>query len=103
MMAITPENLLTKLMRVQPNHFVMIWKGSKVPWGAAIGGIPIAWTQHGIVTGENGEGLGWYERVREWAGSDGDEHELVIATKHDSATNPTGNACVRYGPSGERV
>lgn len=58
------------------------WTGSKIPRGVEIPGLgTIAWTQHGrVLTGE-GEDIGTYQRVREFAGDSGDEHEMLIVTR----------------------
>lgn len=54
------------------------WKGTKIPRGLSINGVPIAWTQHGIVTGENGQRLGTYKRLVEFGGPNHDEHVMLV-------------------------
>jgi hypothetical protein len=44
------------------NHFLLLWNGTKIPRGAEIDGVEIAWTQHGIITGKGGVRLGWPHR-----------------------------------------
>jgi hypothetical protein len=40
-------------------HYLLSWEGTKVPRSATVGGVPIGWTQHGIVAGVNGACLGY--------------------------------------------
>ncbi len=54
------------------------WKGSKVPRGHSVNGIQIGWTQHGLVTGVDGQNLGTYTRLQEFGGPDRDEHVMLI-------------------------
>lgn len=42
------------------------YDGSKIPRGLVVDGVPVVWTQHGIVTGEGGKNLGTYERLVEF-------------------------------------
>lgn len=61
--------------------FTLHWTGSKIPRGYKVNGVEIGWTQHGLVTGVNGEDLGTYDRTIEWGGPNHDEHEMVITPK----------------------
>ncbi len=85
--------LIQSLKSTKQNLFSMCWKGSKIPRGGKVGGIEIVWSQHGIVTGANGVDLGFYERKKEWGGVNRDEHQILISTNYESATNPDGTDC----------
>lgn len=80
---ITSDQLVAFCAEQQPKKYRLIWKGSKIPRGASVGGISISWTQHGLVIGANGENLGYYERIKEWNGLDKDEHEMLISTDRE--------------------
>jgi len=57
------------------------WSGTKVPRGASVGGVPIAWSQNGMLSGPNGEQLGFYTRGVEFGGVSGQEHEMTLSVK----------------------
>lgn len=46
--------------------YLVKYEGSKVPRGLVVDGVPVVWTQHGMVTGEGGARLGTYERLVEF-------------------------------------
>lgn len=78
-------NLLDKLRASHRFSYRLHWTGSKIPRGASVKvnpeeSVAIAWTQHGVVTGSDGQNLGYYERTEEWGGESGREHEMLIAT-----------------------
>lgn len=74
---------------------VMKWKGSKTPYGATIGGVEVFGSQHGRLSGADGEELGWYARTIEFGGTDGDEHAMQIELpKGVTAANPDGTECL---------
>ena len=76
----------------------MRWKGSKISRGSTIGGVPIAWTQNGVVTLENGETAGTYTRTKEFGGDANDEHEIIISlTEQAEAISPDGSNCREVG------
>lgn len=77
---------------------VMKWKGSKIPRGGKVGNIEIGWSQHDIITGKNGEQLGFYERLQEFGGANHDEHVMLIRV-NEPATNPDGTLCDNSGPA----
>ena len=75
------EGLLSDLqnqMKDGARTFLVEWSGSKIPRGAAIDGVAIAWTQNGMVTGAGGVDLGTYERLVEFGGASGREHKMLI-------------------------
>lgn len=79
--AAATEDLIAGLqnqMKEGATTFLVEWQGSKIPRGAAIDGIAIAWTQNGMVTGAGGEQLGTYERLVEFGGPSGREHKMLI-------------------------
>jgi hypothetical protein len=71
-------------------RYVMKWRGSKVPHGAAIDKTAF-YTQHGVVTSVDGEIVGYYDRTIEWGGEAGDEHEIAIYTDSENVVDPYGN------------
>ncbi len=70
--------LTDSLLDTYPLWYLLKWQGSKIPRGATIGGVEIGWTQHGMITGSNGMGLGYYSRLLEWGGENGDSHAMVV-------------------------
>jgi hypothetical protein len=72
--------LLDRLRAHYKNAFRLHWTGTKIPRGASIDGDPIAWTQHGVVSGASQNTIGYYSRLEEWTGPNKDEHEMLIAT-----------------------
>ena len=88
-------NALVDDIRNSSTHdYIMRWKGSKIPRGAIIDGIAIVWTQHGIIIGENGEALGYYDRMREFGGDNHDEHAMLITTPEAArVVAPDGTVC----------
>ena len=69
---------LQDLMKHGADTFLVEWQGSKVPRGAEINGVPIGWTQNGMVSGTGGEALGTYERLVEYGGESGREQKMLI-------------------------
>lgn len=97
------RGLVEQLAELQPIRYLLRWKGSKIPRGAKVGDVPIAWTQHGIVRGADGQTLGYYERTIEWGGPDRDEHEMVIRAKAQ-VFDTEGRPCLESGTrTGEGV
>lgn len=84
------EILKNMLSDQAKNHFVLEWRGSKIPRGATIGGIKIGWTQHGMISGESGEDLGTYKRSVEFGGEHRDAHIMTISTDHEDVVPPEG-------------
>lgn len=65
------------------NLYLLTWHGGKIPRGAMLNGQEIGWTQHGIVTSVNGEQLGFYDRLLEFGGDDGQEQLMIVYTTLD--------------------
>ena len=88
------KQLLDHVRQSSDNDCIMRWKGTKIPRGAMIDGVPVAWAQHGIIRGPEGQELAYYERMREFAGPNGDEHALLITTMNPvSVIAPDGTVC----------
>ena len=88
------KQLLDRVRQSSENDCIMWWKGTKVPRGAMIDGVPVAWAQHGIIRGPDGQELAYYDRMREFAGPNGDEHALLITTmKPVPVIAPDGKVC----------
>ena len=72
--------MLEKLRGTKASKLLLAWEGSKVPRGLEMpNGGKIAWTQHGIVSGQNGEKLGLYQRIEEWGGPNQNRHKMIIS------------------------
>ena len=87
------RQLVKEISAQAPKRVVMKWKGSKVSRGATIGGIEIAWTQHGRILGNDHRELGHYQRAVEFGGTNGDEHEIVCAVDDVEVIAPDGTIC----------
>lgn len=86
--------LVDRARNLSQNDCIMQWKGSKIPRGATINHIAIGWTQHGRIIGENGEDLGYYSRMQEFDGPDGDQHAMLITTPESAVVvAPDGTIC----------
>ena len=72
------NGLLSRMQQNSGRVFVVSWEGSKIPRGAEILGHRIGWTQHGVVTAEDGTRMGTYERTKEFAGASGKEQEIIV-------------------------
>jgi hypothetical protein len=72
------NDLLKKMRESSKKTFHLKWKGGKIPRGAIIEGVPIGWTQHGMVIGTNSEPIGTYERMVEFGGKDQTDQEILI-------------------------
>lgn len=66
--------------RAGSQTYLVEWEGGKIPRGASIDGVPIGWTQNGMVSGAAGEQIGTYERLLEHGGASGQEHKMLIYT-----------------------
>lgn len=58
--------------------FLLEWEGNKIPRGAVIKGHSIGWTQNGIVTSEQGQTIGVYERLIEFGGDGGRDQKILV-------------------------
>lgn len=74
--SVMTANLLNALSRAQPRYRIR-WRGTNVPRGIPFGLGVIAWAQHGILAGRQGEMLGTYSRESSFAGPGQDEHSMV--------------------------
>ncbi len=72
------NDLLRKMRDSSKKTFHLKWEGGKIPRGAVVEGVTIGWTQHGVVTGTNGENIGTYERMVECGGKDQVNQEMLI-------------------------
>src|ERR1700733_13293533 len=88
----TARELIGGVAAKQPNHYLLSWTGTKVPRGASIDGIQIGWTQHGMVTGTEGEQWGYYERMMEFGGAEGRDQVIVISTTAKDVAPPAGGS-----------
>lgn len=95
------QELVKGLMRQQEHHFVLAWKGTKIPRGAKVGDVDIGWTQHGMITGQGGEQLGFYDRMAEFGGKDRDTHIMLIGTHAENVTPILDNGSVISLPKPE--
>jgi hypothetical protein len=86
--------LVRQHMSLYPKAWVMSWEGSKIPRGAKVGNIPIAWTQNSVVVDAEGTRLGHYERVEPGA-FEKHNQGMIICTGEDvdSVTAPDGTEC----------
>ena len=84
--------ILTATRKEQRVVFELTWDGSKIPRGAEILGEKIGWTQNGVVSSENGEIIGTYERIEEWTGSNGDHHKMHVYIDHPGLLDAHGRA-----------
>lgn len=66
------------------NFYLLSWQGSKVPHGVEVNGKRIGWTQHGVVSSETGETIGLYDRLIEFGGETGCDHQLLIYTANQN-------------------
>lgn len=87
------QSMIAGLARLQPNHFLLRWNGTKIPRGAFVGDHEIGWTQHGILTGKN-QDLGYYTRLEQFGGDDGTLHIMLISTDAETVTAPPGGEVV---------
>ncbi len=70
--------LLRAITEKAENIFLLEWKGNKIPRGATVAGHIIAWTQNGLVTSDQGQYVGTYERLVEFGGVDHREQKILI-------------------------
>jgi hypothetical protein len=63
--------------QTQSTHHLK-WEGTKIPKGAFIEGIEIAWTQNELATDVDGKRIGTYIRLVEFGGRTGGEHQMLI-------------------------
>ncbi len=88
------QQILQQLRELCPCKHTMRWTGTKIPRGSTIGDVAVGWTQHGQITGVDGEHLGYYERTKEFGGPGQDEHEMLISTKEPiEVVAPDGSVC----------
>lgn len=73
------RDLVDAEKQARSGKLLLSWEGSKVPRGVTIQGKTIAWTQHGIVRAEGGGIIGYYDRVEQWAGPEGNRHKMIIS------------------------
>jgi hypothetical protein len=59
---------------------ILKWKGSKIPRGETIAGVEVAWAQHGVLSGADGEMIGSYVRLVTFGGPNADEHEISVTS-----------------------
>ena len=74
----TATGLLRKIAERAKGIFLLEWEGNKIPRGAIVCDKRIAWTQHGLVTGESGKNIGTYERLVEFGGASGKEQKMLV-------------------------
>jgi hypothetical protein len=86
------QSLMGKLAEAADHHFLLTWEGSKIPRGASIDSTPIGWTQNGMVTGTNGQQLGYYERLEEFGGPSGNRQSMLVSTNGATLTPPPGGS-----------
>lgn len=72
------NNLLQRVSELSTKIFLLEWEGNKIPRGTRINGKPIGWTQHGMVTSDQGQTIGTYERLSEFGGESGREQKMVV-------------------------
>jgi hypothetical protein len=70
--------LLSAMKKTSQRVFELTWEGDKIPSGAVVAGKTIAWTQNGIVSASDGEMIGTYERLEEFAGTSGKTQRMRI-------------------------
>lgn len=80
--------LLKKFVEHSKMVFLLIWEGNKIPRGAVICGHTIAWMQHGMVTSEQGETIGFYQRLMEFGGKSGKEQRVLVFVDEPSIKKP---------------
>lgn len=74
--------------------YVMQWRGTKIPRGATIGGAEVGWAQHGIISGKQGQKLGYYKRDIQFGGPGEDFHQIRICTDTETeVVSPSGEVC----------
>ena len=93
-------DLMTVARMQQKRSFILKWEGTNIPRGAKVNDIAIAWTQNGMVTGANGEDLGYYTRTKSAEGPNCNQYEMVISTFGHVQPGP-GQICefVRHFPA----
>jgi hypothetical protein len=69
---------LTATAKRAKSVFLLEWEGNKIPRDADINGKKVNWTQHGIVTAEDGSDIGTYERTVEFGGASGKEQKMLV-------------------------
>lgn len=84
------QEVLKVARESQSDRYRLTWRGSKIPRGAKVGGLAIAWTQNGTVHVEGGDIVGYYKRETEFGGAAGDEHVMVISTSFGEVTGGDG-------------
>lgn len=75
------NQLLDQLRANGASKLFLAWEGSKIPRGVELPNGVIVWTQHGIVTGEDGKKLGFYRRHEEFGGSNNNRHIMIISLR----------------------
>lgn len=90
---------LLENQKIQSKYaYDMEWLGSKIPRGATIDGVPISWTQNGMITGENGVHLGLYDRMQEGGYNTAPTHIMrVLTNKPVEVCQPDGVICPPIG------
>lgn len=71
----TADKLNCLLRKYAPPPVTIKWEGGRNVIGV-INGEFIGYAQHGILKSDDGTDLGTYERVVEFGGDNGDEHEI---------------------------
>lgn len=72
------NRLLKQLKGRATNFYLLSWQGNKAPYGVELNGKRIGWTQHGIVSSEEGKTIGFYDRLIEFGGETGRDHQMLI-------------------------
>ena len=74
----TANRTITRWRERASKIFHLKWEGNKIPRGAVVEGVEIAWTQNGQVTGIGGQMIGTYDRLVEFGGASGKEQQMLI-------------------------
>lgn len=63
---------------ISGKKYLLRWKGGRVPSGARVGDRVITWTQHGIVTTQEENVGGTYDRLQDSRGGADDENVMLV-------------------------
>jgi hypothetical protein len=74
----TTNRMLSGMRQRAKKIFHLKWEGNKIPRGAVIEGVEIAWTQNGQVTGVGGKMIGTYDRLVEFGGTSCNEQQMLV-------------------------
>lgn len=66
---------------MSPMKYRVRWRGTKSPIGAFVGGVAVAFARHDMLADSSGQMIGRYDRLSEFSGPSGDEHEMIVSVK----------------------